>query len=106
MVRSAARARELGILRALGEGRRSLFLRQLLEGALIGACAGAAGSLLLAIFIPAFNLAIQARPMDFFFDARAAGSALLGGTIAGALATVYPAWRFSRLAPATLLRRQ
>jgi putative ABC transport system permease protein len=106
MVRSAARASELGILRALGEGRRSLFLRQLLEGAAIGACAGALGSVVLALFVPGFNFAIPSRPIEFFVDAQAAFSALLGGTLSGALAAAYPAWRFSRMAPAALLRRQ
>jgi len=106
MVRSTARARELGILRALGEGRRSLFVRQVLEGALIGACAGAGGAIVLALFVPGFNSAIPSKSMEFYFDARGALSALAGGTIAGALAAMYPAWRFSRMAPAALLRRQ
>ncbi|MFL5406584.1 MAG: ABC transporter permease [Myxococcales bacterium] len=106
MVRSTARARELGILRALGEGRRSLFLRQVLEGALIGALAGAGGAIVLAVFVPGFNVAIPSRSMEFFFDARGAVSAFAGGTIAGAVAAVYPARRFSRMAPAALLRRQ
>jgi putative ABC transport system permease protein len=106
MVRSGARAAELGLLRALGEGRRSLFLRQVLEGTVIGACAGVAGAILLALFVPAFNVVIPTRPMEFFVDARAVVSAVLGGTLAGALSAAYPAWRFSRMAPAILLRRQ
>jgi len=105
-VRSGAGAAELGVLRALGEGRRSLFLRQVLEGALIGACAGAIGAILLALMVPAFNVAIPTRPMEFFLDARAVVSALLGGTLAGAASAAYPAWRFSRMAPSRLLRRQ
>ena len=106
MVRAGARAGELGILRALGENRRSLMLRQMLEAALLGLCAGVLGLLLLAIIIPAFNAAIPSRPMTFFLDWPAIAAVLLAGPAAAMLAAAYPAWQFGRMTPAALLRRQ
>ena len=106
MVRSGARAGELGILRALGENRKSLILRQLLEAALIGLCAGVVAVVLLAIFVPAFNRAIPPRPMTFFLDGYGIAAALVCGPAAAVIATLWPAWRFGRMTPAALMRRQ
>jgi len=106
IVRSGARAGELGILRAMGESRRSLLIRQLVEAALMGLGAGVLGLILLAFCVPAFNSAIPPRPMTFFLDAHAAVASLVVGPVAAVLSALYPAWRFSRMAPAALLRRQ
>jgi len=48
----------------------------------------------------------QETELNKLLDARAAMACLAGGPAVAVLAALYPAWRFSRLAPATLLRRQ
>ena len=106
LVRSGARAADLGVLRALGESRRALLGRQLLEAALMGAGAGVVAVGVLSIAVPAFNVAVPPKPMEFFVDARAVLAMLLCGPIAAMAATLYPAWRFSRMAPAALMRRR
>ena len=106
MVLFAAGSLELGIRRAMGESRRQLLRRQLRDAAAVGVLAGAIGLFLLAASVPLFNSLIPWRPVTFLLDARAAMACLAGGPAVAVLAALYPAWRFSRLAPATLLRRQ
>ena len=101
-----ARAAELGIRRALGESRRGVLARQVRAAVLVGACAGVVSLLLLLGLVPLFNAIIPIRPLTFFVDGHAIAACLLGGPIAAVLASVYPAWRFSHIPPAALLRRQ
>jgi putative ABC transport system permease protein len=101
-----SRAAELGVRRALGESRRAVLARQVREAVFVGACAGVTSVLLLVGFVPLFNAIIPTRPLTFFLDGHAIAACLLGGPVAAVLASLHPAWRFSHLPPAALLRRQ
>ena len=105
LAKGLARGDELGIFRALGAPRRSLFTRQLIEAALLSAAAG-----VLSILI--------AGPQAFFYNRAVADTDIpiavtphsfvitLGATVGvGLLCAVYPAWRASTRAPTVAFGR-
>ncbi len=101
LTRVLERRAEIGLRRALGASRREILYLIVLEGvllggggAVLGAGAGSIAATAVALFqgwpSPAFGLEI--------------GWAVLGGSAAGALASVYPAYRATRIEPADTLR--
>jgi len=105
LAKGLARGDELGIFRALGAPRRSLFTRQLIEAALLSGAAG-----VLSILI--------AGPQAFFYNRAVADTDIpiavtphafiitLGATVGvGLLCALYPAWRASTRAPTVALGR-
>jgi putative ABC transport system permease protein len=100
-----AQANRIGIYRALGAPRWSVFLQHIIECELVGVIGGAIG-VLLAIL--ALRLIVRMMPdlggfvsreifrLDGTMVAVAIGLALLAGLCAG----IYPAWRASRISPA------
>lgn len=91
------RAREFGLLAAVGWRPRQVGAAVVLEGAVIGALGGLAGGLGgLGLF---WRLA-GALPPNVWL---AAGLGLLGALALGALAAAYPAQQASRLMPAAVL---
>lgn len=108
-----ARAPHVGIRRALGASRRSIFLQHLIECELVGLIGGAIGLLLslgvLAFFNKLFSRAFQARvEAESFFqlDPTMILAAVLLSLVAGAIAGIYPAWRICSIPPAQHLRNQ
>jgi putative ABC transport system permease protein len=102
------RARELGMLRAIGLTSRQLRGTVFLETGLIGAVAGLLSmptGLVLALILTfvinrrsfGWTLQFQIRPELF-------AQALALAVIAALLAGVYPAWRLGRLLAAEVLR--
>jgi putative ABC transport system permease protein len=97
----ARRAREVGVLRALGFGRAAILSSFVLESTAIGLAGGVAGELLgVAV---AFATGLSSRLMNvqaFIFSFRLAPSAFVTGLVAaaliGALGGLAPAWRASR----------
>jgi putative ABC transport system permease protein len=99
------RTREIGVLRALGWGRRrilGLIMREALMLGLLGGLAGIAIALGLVVLlqsIPMIGLAIDAVWSTQIF-VRALSVALLLGLVGG----LYPAFRATRLTPIEALR--
>ena len=105
LAKGLARGDELGIFRALGAPRRSLFSRQLIEAALLSGMAGVLSTLI-------------AGPQAFFYNRVVADTDIpvtitlhsfaitLGATVGvGLLCALYPAWRVSTRAPTVALGR-
>jgi putative ABC transport system permease protein len=104
------RTREIGILRSNGMTRRQLWRLSLYETGLIGSSAGLialpTGLALAAILIYIINL----RSFGWSMEMQLAGSefvqAFLVALTAALVAGIYPAWRMSRIAPATAIRNE
>ncbi len=100
-----AKSNRIGIYRALGASRRSVFMQHIIECELVGLFGGAAGILLAMLTL---RLIVRMMPDLSGFVAKeifrldgtmivvAIGLALLAGLSAG----IYPAWRASRITPA------
>lgn len=100
-----AKGNRIGIYRALGAPRRSVFMQHIIECELVGLVGGVAGILLA---MGALRLIVRMMPnltgflsrdifkLDGTMIAVALGLALLAGLCAG----IYPAWRASRVSPA------
>ncbi len=98
----ARRAREVGVLRALGFRRRDILASFMIESMLLGLAGGVAGELLgVAV---AYATGLESRIMSvatFIFSFRLAPSAFVSGLVAaimiGALGGLLPAWRATRI---------
>lgn len=106
-----ARAPHVGIRRALGASRGSIFLQHLIECELVGLIGGAIGLLLslgvLAFFNRLFSMRLQGDTESFFrLDPTMILAAVLLSLVAGAIAGIYPAWRICSIPPANHLRNQ
>lgn len=101
-----ARAPEVGVRRALGASRGSVFLQHLIECLLVGALGGLLGLLMSLGGLKIVNRLLA--DVDAVFApnpvmvAAAIGLALVAALIAG----LYPSWRICRVAPATYLKLQ
>jgi putative ABC transport system permease protein len=109
MAATLERTRELGVLRAIGFGRRTIFGLMALESLALALVGGLTGLILAALagrgieqtIRPYVPLAPEAGlPL---LTAAAAAECLLLMVGVGALAGAYPAWRASRLKPAVAL---
>ena len=105
-----ARAPIVGIRRALGASRASIFLEHLIECELVGLIGGGFGLLLSLGVLSFFNRMIVGRllKMEGFFqlDAAMITAAVLLSLVAGAIAGIYPAWRICSIPPARHLKNQ
>jgi putative ABC transport system permease protein len=104
-----ARAPQVGVRRALGASRRSIFLQHLIECELVGLIGGAIGLLLSLGVLAFFNNVFRrmAQSEDFFhLDLTMVLAAVVLSLVAGAIAGIYPAWRICSVPPARYLRNQ
>jgi putative ABC transport system permease protein len=100
-----AKANRIGIYRALGAPRSSVFLQHIIECELVGLIGGAAGILLAMLSL---RLIVRMMPDMSGFVAteifRLDGTMMLVAIalalLAGLSAGIYPAWRASRISPA------
>jgi len=104
--RSEKRAKEVGVRKVLGAGRKRLAFQFIGEALLLSALAVVAGVLLLVLVLPAFNALVGkqlqvgwSNPIHF---ATLAGIALLCGLVAGS----YPAFYLSSFNPVTVFKSQ
>ncbi len=107
--RFLARAPQLGVHRALGASRASIFAQRLLECEVVGVLGGLAGLALagLALILIDKSLPDQIVPSGTFaIDGYSLGVALALSLVAGLLSGLYPAWRACRIAPAHQLKLQ
>jgi len=105
VAKGLARAEELGIHRALGARRRSLFLRMMLEAALLSVPAACAGVAISLVFHAVFNRVVA--PNDIPIGVTRLGLAIsLGSALfTGLVAALYPAWRVAHTPPTVYLGR-
>jgi putative ABC transport system permease protein len=103
LAKATARASEIGIHRALGAGKWTIFGRQLLEGVSVSM----AGSLLgLALAVPTvrmFDRLIPDNPVALAVTPGIVATALLVCLLAGLATAIYPAWRVASVPPTRYL---
>ncbi|HEX4960593.1 MAG TPA: ABC transporter permease [Thermoanaerobaculia bacterium] len=104
-----ARAATVGVRRALGASRRTIFVQHLVECELMGLAGGLCGVLLALLGLAVLNHVYGDGPqgvpffrLDLLMVLAAVGLSLLAGAIAG----VYPAWRICSVPPARHLKTQ
>jgi putative ABC transport system permease protein len=100
-----SRAPEVGVRRALGASRASVFLQHIVECEVVGVIGGLFGLGLSALFLRLINRLLDNSGqfgLDLPMVAAGIGLALVAGLVAG----LYPAWRICRLAPAIHLKLQ
>ena len=100
-----ARAPEVGVRRALGASRMSIFAQHLIECELVALMGGIAG---LGLAILGMRLIEGIFQFDFtlYLDLNMVMAGIAMALFSGLVAGIYPAWRICRIAPATHLRTQ
>ena len=100
-----SRAPEIGVRRALGASRSSVFIQHVLECEVIGVLGGGLG---LAISVLVLNLInrMLSTGEHLHLDLTMVGAGLLLSLVAGLIAGVYPSWRICHVAPAVHLKMQ
>jgi len=100
-----SRAPEVGVRRALGASRTTVFLQHIVECELVGVIGGILGLGLSALVLRLINQLLTNNGqfgLDLPMVAAGIGLSLVAGLVAG----LYPAWRICRLAPAIHLKLQ
>jgi len=100
-----AYAPEMGVRRALGASKTSIFTQHLFECEVVGVLGGGLGIGLSVLVLDFVNRALDNDAL-FQLDAKMIGSGLLLSVVAGAVAGLYPAWKICKIAPATYLKLQ
>ena len=100
-----ARAPEVGVRRALGASRRSVFVQHIVECEVVGVLGGVVGVGLSVVALDIINRLFD-NVFSFRLDLNMVAAALLLSLIAGLIAGIYPSWRICRVAPATYLKEQ
>jgi putative ABC transport system permease protein len=106
LVKFLRRSSELGVRRAMGASKQSIFAQLLTEASLIGIAGGVAGLLL------AFGglWIVRHQPVEYapyaHLDMAMLGTTLALALCATVLAAMFPAWRACRVQPARVLKIQ
>jgi len=100
-----ARAPEIGVRRALGASRGTIFMQHLLECEIIAAVGGLAGLGLSVLGLWTIE-ALFVIDLNFKLDLNMVGAGMLLALVAGLLAGTYPAYRVCRIPPAQYLKAQ
>jgi putative ABC transport system permease protein len=99
------RAREVGVRKSIGAGRRQLIMQFLTEAWLLAVIAGALGITTVQGFLPAVNNLIGKQIVFNPFESIGLVSTIVAGiVIVGLLAGIYPAWVIARFNPAVTLK--
>jgi putative ABC transport system permease protein len=101
-----ARAPEVGVRRALGASRGSVFLQHLVECEVLGLLGGALGLGLSVLALAGINRLLGADDAPYRLDATMVVAGLFLSLVAGLIAGVYPSWRICRVPPANYLKIQ
>lgn len=104
-----ARASTVGVRRALGASRWTIFVQHLVECELMGLVGGTLGVLLSLGGLAILNRVYGDGPEGVAFfqlDLPMIGAAIVLSLVAGAIAGVYPAWRICAIPPARHLKNQ
>ncbi len=100
-----SRAPEIGVRRALGASRRSVFMQHIVECEMVGLLGGVVGVGLSVIALDLINRLFD-NLFSFRLDLNMVMAGLFLSLIAGLIAGLYPSWRICRVAPATYLKEQ
>ncbi len=100
-----SRAPEIGVRRALGASRRSVFIQHLIECEVIGVLGGSLGLALSVMVLNAINRMLS-NGEQLHLDLTMVGAGLLLSLVAGLIAGIYPSWRICHVAPAVHLKMQ
>ncbi len=100
-----ARAPEVGVRRALGASRRSIFLQHLIECEVIAILGAAIGILMASVALQGINRLFELQ-FGFELDLNMMGVAVLLALVSGLVAGIYPSWRICSIPPAVYLRAQ
>jgi len=103
LAKATSRAAEIGIHRALGAGRNTIFIRQMLEGVLVSLVGSVLGLALAFPTITMFDRLIPDSPIPLAITPTVAATALLVCLLAGLVSGIYPAWRIASVAPTRYL---
>jgi putative ABC transport system permease protein len=93
------RADELGIYRALGAPRASIFVRTFAEGMMLGVPAALLGPVLSLPIVWLFNQNVRVVDMPMQVGALGVAVSIVPPLVMSALGSLYPAWRLSRTRP-------
>jgi putative ABC transport system permease protein len=100
-----ARAPEVGVRRALGASRGSIFMQHLVECELVALVGGVFGLGLSVVVLGLINRLLD-NGGQFDLDPWTTGTGIGLALVAGLIAGAYPAWRICRIAPAIHLKLQ
>ncbi len=108
LVAVVQKSKEIGIMRAFGTSDRQVIGVFLLQGAILGSMGSVGGSLLGAVLAMGFRSAARNPDGSPTFPvavtvALLASTALIAITV-GVAAAAFPAWRATKLDPATVIR--
>lgn len=99
------RAPEIGVRRALGATRKSIYLQFLIEAGTIGLAGGVLGLLLTGVGILGIGLVFEPEVARLAsLDASLVAMTLLLAIMATVLAALYPVWRAAQVQPAWQLK--
>ncbi|WP_426700695.1 ABC transporter permease [Rhodanobacter sp. Col0626] len=106
LVKFLRRSSELGVRRAMGASKRSVFAQLLVEASLVGLAGGVAG--LLLAFFGLWIVRQQPAPYATYahLDVAMLCATLVLALCATVLAAIFPAWRACRVQPARVLKIQ
>lgn len=99
LAKGLARRDELGVHRALGATRASLFVRQMVEAALLALPGTVLGLLLSVLYNWLFDVLVADNDIPVRYTPLVLTLSLGAGLLTGLAAALYPAWRLSRLPP-------
>jgi putative ABC transport system permease protein len=103
LAKATARAAEIGIHRALGASKQTIFVRQLLEGVLVSMAGSCLGLLLSVPSVRMFDRLIPDSPVTLAITPAIAANALLVCLLAGLVTAIYPASRVASVRPTRYL---
>jgi putative ABC transport system permease protein len=98
------RAPEVGVRRALGASRASVFFQHLVECELIGLLGGVLGLGLSVLLLKMINRMFETGGI-YQLDLIMVGAGLVLSLGSGLIAGLYPSWQICRLAPAVYLKQ-
>ena len=101
--RSEKRAREVGVRKVMGAGRRSLVLQFLAESVLTSFCALGVALLLASLFLPSFNTLTQ-KSLELFGQPSLIVWMVVLTLLTGVVAGLYPAFYLSGFQPVRVLK--
>jgi putative ABC transport system permease protein len=106
MAKFMGKGGEVALRRAMGASRRAVFHQNLMEVGLIGVLGGLAGIGLAWLGLRAVESMYRGYQHLVHLDPAMLATAVVTATFFAILAGMYPVWRVSRLAPASLLKTQ
>ena len=103
LAKATSRAAEIGIHRALGAARNTIFGRQLAEGVIVSMAGSVLGLLLALPTVAMFDRLVPDSPVALAVTPAIVVTVLLVCLLAGLVSGIYPAWRIASVAPTRYL---